>query len=86
MAAAVGRHTQYLVSRYVATWVTLLPDDCHLDAGGQNFRPTPLVFFLLCVVVGCPLSWSKTNGGRELGSNSCSWNTPWAPLNDPQHG
>ena len=56
---------------YAAKWVTLLADDCHLDAGrwggggwGRTFDQHPLVFFLLCVVVGCPLSWSKTNGSR----------------------
>ena len=31
--------------------------------GGPHFRPALLVFFLLCDVVCCPLSWSKTSGG-----------------------
>ena len=40
----------------------LLADDHHVEIGGQHFRPALLVFFLLCEVLGCPLSWNKTNG------------------------
>ena len=41
----------------------LLADDYHVEVGGAHFRPALLVFFLLCEVLGCPLSWTKTNGG-----------------------
>ena len=41
----------------------LLADDYHVEVGGAHFRPALLVFFLLCEVLGCPLSWNKTNGG-----------------------
>ena len=41
----------------------LLGDDYHVEVGGPHFRPALLVFFLLCEVLGCPLSWNKTNGG-----------------------
>ena len=41
----------------------LLADDFHLEAGGTNFPPALLVFFLLCEVVSCHLSWDKTTGG-----------------------
>ena len=63
VSAAVGRLTQYLISRYATTWIMLLADDYHVEVGGPHFRPALLVFFLLCEVLGCPLSWNKTNGG-----------------------
>ena len=63
VSAAVGRLTQYLISQYATTWIMLLADDYHVEVGGKHFRPALLVFFLLCEVVGCPLSWNKTNGG-----------------------
>ena len=63
VSAAVGRLTQYLISRYATTWIMLLADDYHVEVGGSHFRPALLVFFLLCEALGCPLSWNKTNGG-----------------------
>ena len=63
VSAAVGRPTQYLISRYATTWIMLLADDYHVEVGGPHFRPALLVYFLLCEVLGCPLSWNKTNGG-----------------------
>ena len=63
VSAAVGRLTQCLTSLCATTWIMLLADDCHVEIGGQHFRPALLVFFLLCEVLGCPLSWNKTNGG-----------------------
>ena len=41
----------------------LLADDYHVEVGGAHFRPALLVFFSLCEVLGCPLSWNETNGG-----------------------
>ena len=58
--SAVGRLPQYLISRCATTWVMLLADDYHVE---MDFRPAILVFFLLGEVLGCPLSWNKTNGG-----------------------
>ena len=63
VATAVGRLYQYIVARYASSWVLLLADDYHTEMGGRHFRPALLVFFLLCDVVSCPLSWSKTSGG-----------------------
>ena len=63
VSATVGRLTQYLISRYATTWIMLLADDYHVEVGGPHFRPALLVFFLLCEVLGCPLSWNKTDGG-----------------------
>ena len=59
----MGRLYQYIVARYASSWVLLLADDYHIEIGGRHFRPALLVFFLLCDVVCCPLSWSKTSGG-----------------------
>ena len=44
-------------------WHLLVADDFHLEAGGPQYRPALLVFFVLCVVTGFPLSWNKTAGG-----------------------
>ena len=63
VAAAVGRLTQYLISRSATTWIMLLADDYHAEVGGAHFRPAIMVFFLLRDVLGCPLSWNKTNRG-----------------------
>ena len=63
VSTAVGRLTQYFISQYATTWIMLFADDYHVEVGGQHFRPALLVFFLLCEVFGCPLSWNKTNGG-----------------------
>ena len=41
----------------------LLADDYHVAVGGAHFRLALLVFFLLCEVLVCPLSWNETNGG-----------------------
>ena len=43
VSAAVGRLTQYLISRYATTWIMLLADDYHVEVGGQHFRPALLV-------------------------------------------
>ena len=63
VSTAMGRLYQYIVARYASSWVLLLADDYHIEMGGRHFRPALLVFFLLCDVVCCPLSWSKTSGG-----------------------
>ena len=60
VASAVGRLTQYAAAR---TWHLLVADDYHLEAGGPEYRPALLVFFVLCSVTGVPLSWHKTAGG-----------------------
>ena len=62
VSAAVGRLTQYLISRCATTWIMLLADDYHVEVGGPHLRPALLVFFLLCEVLGCLLSWNKTSG------------------------
>ena len=41
----------------------LVADDFHLEAGGAEYRPALVVFFVLCAVAGVPLSWNKTAGG-----------------------
>ena len=63
VSTAMGRLYQYIIARYASSWVLLLADDYHIEMGGWHFRPALLVFFLLCDVVCCPLSWSKTSGG-----------------------
>ena len=54
MSVAVGRLTQYLISRFATTWVMLLADDYHVEVGDPHFRHT---------ILGCPLSGNERNGG-----------------------
>ena len=37
-------------------------DDYHLEEGGPSYRFALLCFFVLCSVLGVPLSWHKTSG------------------------
>ena len=41
-------------------------DDYLLESGGPGYRSGLLLFFVLCAVVGVPLSWHKTCGGDTL--------------------
>ena len=45
-----------------------MADDYHLEAGGAEYRPILIVFFVLCAVSGAPLSWNKTAGGDVVSS------------------
>ena len=66
VAGAVGRLAQYLVDSTATTWHMLVADDYLLDCGGAACRRGLLTFFVLCAVVGVPLSWHKTSGGDVL--------------------
>ena len=44
----------------------LVADDYLLESGGPEYRVGLLLFFVLCAVVGVPLSWHKTCGGDTL--------------------
>ena len=44
----------------------LVADDYLLESGGTEYRVGLLLFFVLCAVVGVPLSWHKTCGGDTL--------------------
>ena len=62
----------------------LLADDFHLEAGRvggrSNFRPALFAFFVLCVVIGCLLSWSKRPAARlrsGLGQRAPAWFVTW---------
>ena len=66
VAGAVGRLAQYLVVSAAATWHMLVADDYLLECGGAAYRRGLLTFFVLCAVLGVPLSWHKTSGGDVL--------------------
>ena len=66
VAAAVGRLARYLVARTATTWHMLVADNYLLECGGPAYRRGLLVFFVLCAVLGVPLSWHKTSGGDSL--------------------
>ena len=44
----------------------LVADDFLLECGGPAYRRGSLTFFVLCAVIGAPLSWHKTSGGDVL--------------------
>ena len=66
VAAAVGRLVQYLSAYTSTSWHMLVADDYLLESGGSEYRVGLLLFFVLCAVVGVPLSWHKTCGGDTL--------------------
>ena len=49
-----------------ATWRMLVADDYHLEAGGEEYRFDLMTFFIVCSIVGVPLSWNKTSGGETV--------------------
>ena len=69
------------MERYATSWLMLPADDCHLEVGDAHFRPALLVLFLLCSVVGCPLSWTKSSGGTTT-----SWVAFEPLLKEHAHG
>ena len=48
------------------TWHMVVADDYQLESGGQEYRTGFVAFFVLCSVVGVPLSWAKTAGGDTV--------------------
>ena len=66
VAAAIGRLVQYLSAYTSTSWHMLVADDYLLESGGPEYRIGLLFFFVLCAVVGVPLSWHKTCGGDTL--------------------
>ena len=48
------------------SWHMLVADDYLLESGGPEYRVGLLLFFVLCAVIGVPLSWHKTCGGDTL--------------------
>ena len=62
----VGRLAQYLIGNAAATWHMLVADDYLLECGGAAYRRGLLTFYVLCVVLGVPLSWHKPSGGDVL--------------------
>ena len=49
-----------------ATWHMLVADDHHLEAGGEEYRSALMTFFIVCCIVGAPLSWNGTSGGETV--------------------
>ena len=66
VACAVGRPLQYLSGHSCTSWHMLVADDYLLESGGSGYRVGLLLFFVLCAVVGVPLTWHKTCGGDTL--------------------
>ena len=59
VAAAVGRLVQYLSADTSTSWHMLVADDYLLESGGTEYRVGLLLFFVLCAVVGVPLSCTR---------------------------
>ena len=66
VGSAIGRLCQYISGTPARTWHLLVTEDYHLDAGGPRYRESIIVFFVLCSVLGVPLSWRKTSGGDTV--------------------
>ena len=62
VAGAIGRLLQYLSGHSATSWHMRVADDYLLECGGPEYRSGLLLFFVLCAVVGVPLSWHKTFG------------------------
>ena len=67
VASAVGRFTQFS-SGHAPTWHMLVADDFRLKAGEFQYRPTLIVFGVLCATCGFPLCGNKKAGDGLLGS------------------
>ena len=66
VAGSIGRLLQHLSGHSSTSWHMLVADDYLLESGGPGYRIGLLLFFVLCAVVGVPLSWHKTCGGDTL--------------------
>ena len=62
VAGAIGRLLKYLSGQTATPWHMLVANDYLLESGGPGHRSGLLLFFVLCAVVGVPLSWHKTCG------------------------
>ena len=71
VAGSIGRLLQYLSGHSSTSWHMLVADDYLLESGGPGYRIGLLLFFVLCAVVGVPLSWHKTCGGG--GGDTLVW-------------
>ena len=66
VAGSIGRLSQYLAGDLCTTWHMLVADDFMLECGGPEYRMGLVVFFVLCLTCGIPLSWGKTAGGDSF--------------------
>ena len=66
IGSGIGRFVQYVVGSSAATWIMLVADDCHLETRGTSYRAGLIAFFVVCSLLGVPLSWGKTSGGDTL--------------------
>ena len=67
VAGSIGRLLQYLSGHSSTSWHMLVADDYLLESGGPGYRIGLLLFFVLCAIVGVPLSWHKTCGREGRG-------------------
>ena len=44
----------------------LVTGDYHLDGGGEEHRFALMTFFIICSIVGVPLSWNTTSVGETV--------------------
>ena len=49
-----------LLAESLSTWLAIL------EAGGEEYRFALMTFFIICSIVGVPLSWNKTSGGETV--------------------
>ena len=66
VGSGIGRLMRHVVGQSAAAWVTLVADDHHLETSGAACRTGLITFFVICSLLGAPLSWRKTSGGDTL--------------------
>ena len=64
VSGTLGRHTQKIAGNRARAWHMVVAADYHLESGGQEYRTDLVAFFVLCSVVGVPLSWAKDSRRR----------------------
>ena len=63
IGSVIGRLVQYIVGKSATTWIMLVAEDFHLETSGAEYRTGLITFFVVCSLLGVPLSWPKTSGG-----------------------
>ena len=66
IGSGIVRLVQYVVGNSAVTWIMLVADDFHLETSGADYRTGLITFFVICSLLGVPLSWPKTSDGDTL--------------------
>ena len=59
IGSGIGRLMQNVVGSSATIWVMLVADDYHLETSGASYRIGLITFFVVCSLLGVPLSWGE---------------------------